>query len=199
MAESVGRAYFFIELLLLLALTQLSVLELTAQPSSAEREKLPFAVPTQVSALDEYAEIETTKGSFEIRFFREDAPITVASFQYLAARQFFNNLTFHKKRQGFVIEGGDPKGNGLGGPGYTLPPEISPIKHLRGTLGMARRQNEINPDRRSNGSVFYITYADLPKLDGLYTVFARVISGMEVVERLEVGDRILEVRLLRNQ
>ncbi|MCC6221130.1 MAG: peptidylprolyl isomerase [Deltaproteobacteria bacterium] len=131
----------------------------------------------------------------EIEFYREEAPITVRNFEYLGKKRFYENLTFHRYVPDFVIQGGDPQGNGKGGPGYGLPPEHSSVlKHRRGTLGMARLPSEVNPERLSNGSQFYICFSLAPHLDGLYTVFAQVISGMENAEKLRQGDKILEVQ-----
>jgi peptidyl-prolyl cis-trans isomerase B (cyclophilin B) len=97
-----------------------------------------------------------------------------------------------------VIQGGDPEGTGKGGPNYTIPPEFTNIKHRKGTIGMSRLPGERNPERHSNGSQFYICLTDAPHLDGLYTVFAEVINGLEVVEQLRAGDKIIRIRLPKN-
>jgi peptidyl-prolyl cis-trans isomerase B (cyclophilin B) len=109
---------------------------------------------------------------------------------------FYNKLTFHRVEPNFVVQGGDPSGNGTGGPGYDLPAEISPTeKHLRGTLAMARKGDQVNPDRKSSGSQFYICLQPAPFLDGQYTVFGGVIEGMNVVDQIKVGDHIKKVTL----
>lgn len=162
----------------------------------AQVEKLPFDLPKAPSQLPRTATIETSKGQIVIEFERDDAPITVRNFQYLAEKGFYSGLTFHRYIPGFVIQGGDPNGNGEGGPGYTIPPEhSSALHHRRGSLGMARRDDKVNPERRSNGSQFYICLADAPHLDGLYTVFAHVVSGIENAEKLRAGDKILSVKI----
>ena len=157
--------------------------------------KLPFKMPRSARELAEAALIETDKGDFEIEFYRNEAPVTVANFQHLAANNFYQDLTFHHYVPGFIVQGGDPLGNGKGGPKWTLPPEFSDVKHVRGTVGMAKLPNSINPERRSNGSQFYITLRQAKHMDGLYTVFGHVTRGMEIVELLRPGDRIIRVRL----
>jgi len=126
-----------------------------------------------------------------IEFYPEDAPKTVENFVTLAKKGFYNNLTFHRVVPDFVVQGGDPKGNGTGGPGYTIKAEFSKRKHVRGTLAMARSQH---PD--SAGSQFYITYGPTPHLDGNYTVFGQVVSGMEHVDRIKQGDRMKSVAII---
>lgn len=181
------------------AFTALLGVALLLAPSlaTAQEEKLPFPVPADPRTLPKTALIETSKGPIEIEFYREEAPVTVRNFEYLGRKNFYNNLTFHRYREGFVIQGGDPKGNGEGGPGYLLPPEHSnELRHTRGTVGMARLPNEVNPERYSNGSQFYIVFQRAPHLDGLYTVFAQVINGIENAEKLRPGDKILGIRFL---
>ena len=129
----------------------------------------------------------------EIRmeFFPADAPKTVENFVTLAKKGFYNNLTFHRVVPDFVVQGGCPKGNGTGGPGYTIPAEFNKQKHLRGTVAMARSQ-----DPNSAGSQFYICYGPTPHLDGSYTVFGKVTSGMEHVDRIKQGDRMKSVAIV---
>jgi len=126
-----------------------------------------------------------------IEFFPADAPKTVENFVTLAKKGFYNSLAFHRVVPDFVVQGGDPKGNGTGGPGYTIKAEFGKRKHVRGTLAMARSQH---PD--SAGSQFYITYGPTPHLDGGYTVFGQVTSGMEHVDRIKQGDRMKSVAIL---
>jgi cyclophilin family peptidyl-prolyl cis-trans isomerase len=132
----------------------------------------------------------TLENGNEIRidFYPEDAPKTVENFVTLAKKGFYNGLTFHRVVPDFVVQGGDPKGNGTGGPGYTIKAEFNKQKHVRGSLAMARSQH---PD--SAGSQFYITYGPTPHLDGNYTVFGKVTSGMEHVDRIKQGDRMKSV------
>ena len=161
----------------------------------AAEEKLPFDVPADYQQLPQTALIETTQGPFEIRFYREEAPISVANFQYLGKKGTYNGVGFHRFVPGMLIQGGDPTGTTKGGPGWTLPSEITAsVHHLRGALGWARLTEEVNPERRSNGSQFYVTLKPVPGLDGFYTIFAQVIRGMENVDRLREGDRILAVK-----
>jgi len=132
----------------------------------------------------------TLENGNEIRidFYPEDAPKTVENFVTLAKKGFYNGLTFHRVVPDFVVQSGDPKGNGTGGPGYTIKAEFNKQKHVRGSLAMARSQH---PD--SAGSQFYITYGPTPHLDGNYTVFGKVTSGMEHVDRIKQGDRMKSV------
>jgi len=141
------------------------------------------------------AVIKTDKGDVVLQFYPEAAPVTVASFLHLARTGFYNGTTFHRVVPGFVAQGGDPKSKdpnakdvGTGGPGYNLPAEFNSLKHETGTLAMARSQ-----DPNSGGSQFYICLAPQPSLDGQYTVFGHVVSGMEVVNAITQGDVIREV------
>jgi peptidyl-prolyl cis-trans isomerase B (cyclophilin B) len=115
----------------------------------------------------------------------EIAPITVENFVSLTKEGFYDGLTFHRIIRGFMIQGGDPKGNGTGGPGYSIKGEFAKngvkndLKHTRGVLSMARSSN---PD--SAGSQFFIMHQDAPHLDGQYAAFGKVIEGMEVVDMI---------------
>lgn len=129
-------------------------------------------------------------GEIRIELFPADAPKTVESFVALAKKGFYDGLTFHRVVPGFVAQGGDPRGDGTGGPGYTLKAEFNGRKHLRGTVAMARSQH---PD--SAGSQFYICFAPQPHLDGQYTIFGQVVQGMEVVDRIRRGDRMRTIRI----
>ncbi len=121
-------------------------------------------------------------------FFPADAPKTVENFVTLAKKGFYDGLTFHRVVADFVVQGGCPKGDGTGGPGHTVKAEFNKQKHVRGAVAMARSQH---PD--SAGSQFYITYGATPHLDGNYTVFGTVVSGMEHVDRIKQGDRMTSV------
>lgn len=136
--------------------------------------------------------IEMEKGGMiEIEFFDQDAPNTVANFEKLANEGFYNGLTFHRVIPGFVAQGGCPYGTGTGGPGYTIKCEINPRKHERGVIAMA------HAGRDTGGSQFYITYAPQPHLDGQHTVFGKVIKGMDVVDQIQQGDHMKEVRVVK--
>ncbi|HEV8141505.1 MAG TPA: peptidylprolyl isomerase [Methylomirabilota bacterium] len=128
--------------------------------------------------------------TIDIAFFPQDAPKTVENFVTLAKKGFYNGLKFHRVVPDFVVQGGCPKGDGTGGPGYTIPAEFNSKKHLRGTVAMARSQH---PD--SAGSQFYICYGATPHLDRNYTVFGQVTSGMEHVDRIKQGDRMKTVEI----
>jgi peptidyl-prolyl cis-trans isomerase B (cyclophilin B) len=129
-------------------------------------------------------------GEIRLEFFPEDAPKTVENFVTLAKKGFYNGLNFHRVVPDFVVQGGCPKGNGTGGPGYNIKAEFNKQKHVRGTLAMARSQD---PD--SAGSQFYICYGNTPHLDGQYTVFGKVVSGMELVDRIKQGDKMTSVTI----
>jgi len=130
-------------------------------------------------------------GEITIEFFPEDAPKTVENFVTLAKKGFYDGVTFHRVEPNFVVQGGDPKGNGTGGPGYTIKDEFNKQKHVRGVVAMARTQAP-----NSAGSQFYITLAPAHFLDGQYTVFGRVTSGMEVVDKIKVGDKMKSVKII---
>ena len=141
--------------------------------------------------------VQTNKGNFRFELFPSDAPVTVYSFAELAGKGFYDKLKFHRYEPGFVIQGGDPlsidqdPGNdGTGGPGYNLPAEFNSHRHVLGTVAMAR-----SADPNSGGSQFYITLAPQPALDGQYTVFGQVTSGLDVVQKLRRGDEIKRVRI----
>ena len=130
-------------------------------------------------------------GEIRIEFFPVDAPKTVENFVTLAKKGFYDGLAFHRVVPGFVAQGGDPKGDGTGGPGYKIKAEFNKQKHLRGSLAMARAAD---PD--SAGSQFYITFGPQPSLDSQYTVFGRVVSGMEHVDKIKVGDKMKSVKVI---
>jgi peptidyl-prolyl cis-trans isomerase B (cyclophilin B) len=143
-----------------------------------------------------YAILDTDKGTVVIELYPKVAPKTVANFEKLSKDGFYNGLTFHRVEPGFVVQGGDPNGNGTGGPGYDLPAEIDPNEHhLRGTVAMARLGDNVNPQRRSSGSQFYICLEPAPFLDKQYTIFGGVVEGMSVVDKIRVGDHIKKITL----
>jgi protein-export membrane protein SecD len=140
------------------------------------------------------ATIATEKGNIVAQLNTEAAPQTINNFVFLAEQGFYDGLTFHRVEPGFVIQGGDPMGTGSGGPGYTVPAEIG-LEHVEGALAMARRGDDVNPERASSGSQFYITLAPTPHLDGAYTVFGQVVEGMDVVQSISKGDVIEEITI----
>lgn len=142
------------------------------------------------------ATIKTSKGNIVCELNPEKAPLSVTNFVNLAKGDFYDGLTFHRVVPGFVIQGGDPDGNGTGGPGYTVKGEVSNgLKHSEGALAWARLGGPMNPEKRSSGSQFYITLANVPHLDGDYTVFGQTVQGMDVVKKIEVGDKIEDVTI----
>lgn len=143
---------------------------------------------TNNEVIESEAVIETAKGKIVFKFYPDDAPNTVENFIKLADRGYYDGLKFHRVEPGFVIQGGDPNGNGTGGPGYNIPAEFNERKHLTGTVAMARSQ-----DINSAGSQFYITLAPQPFLDGNYTVFGQVTEGMDVVEKIARDDVMTKV------
>jgi cyclophilin family peptidyl-prolyl cis-trans isomerase len=132
--------------------------------------------------------METTKGTIKYRFYSKDAPNTVARMIQLIQQNFYNGLTFHRYVEGFVIQGGDPNGTGMGGSGQKLKAEFNARHHVLGTVAMARAQD---PD--SADSQFYIVLAPAPHLDGSYTAFGQVSEGLDVVQALRVGDKMTKV------
>jgi cyclophilin family peptidyl-prolyl cis-trans isomerase len=149
--------------------------------------------PTVIDTAKSYkATITTSRGDIVCDLYAGQAPQTVNNFVYLARAGFYDGLTFHRVVAGFVIQGGDPLGQGNGGPGYTVPAETG-LPHKKGALATARLSDQVNPERSSSGSQFYITLDQQPHLDGAYTVFGQVIDGMPVVESIAKGDLILEI------
>ena len=134
--------------------------------------------------------IKTSKGDINIDFFDKDAPGTVANFVQLAESGFYNGLTFHRVIANFMIQGGCPKGDGTGGPGYTIKCEINPNKHLAGSLSMAHR------GKNTGGSQFFICHSSQPHLDGVHTVFGRT-QDMAVVNAIRGGDKMNEVVVVK--
>ena len=124
-------------------------------------------------------------GVMKVELYPEIAPITVKNFIDLASKGFYNGLIFHRVISGFMIQGGDPEGTGMGGPGYSIKGEFTAngfrndLKHTRGVLSMAR---SMDPD--SAGSQFFIMHADYPYLDGQYAAFGKLIEGIEVVDKI---------------
>lgn len=136
-----------------------------------------------------HAFIETSKGTIEIELAILDAPLTVENFMALARRGFFDGVSVHRVVPDFVVQDGDPRGDGEGGPGYTIRDEINERPYLRGTVGMALDW------RDTGGSQFFITHAPQPQLDGRYTVFGTVVTGMDIVDRIVPGDVVTRVRI----
>lgn len=139
--------------------------------------------------------IHTSRGNIVCELNPAKAPLSVTNFVQLAQGKFYDGLTFHRVEPGFVIQGGDPSGNGTGGPGYTIPAEIG-LKHIKGALAWARQGDAVNPQRRSSGSQFYVTLEATPFLDGAYTVFGQVTAGMDVAGKIQKGDKITGIEVV---
>jgi cyclophilin family peptidyl-prolyl cis-trans isomerase len=181
-----------------------------ATPAPAAAPVAPPAVPPVVAATpnapavapparpaDENVVLTTPLGRIVIDLFEEDCPAHAESFKRLVRTGYLNGTTFHRVCPGFA-QGGDPTGSGKGGTDQTIPAEI---KHpnVRGAVVAARRGDERNPHRESHGSQFFILKTAAPQFDGQYTVFGRVVEGMEVVDRLPQGDREKDYQIPSNE
>jgi cyclophilin family peptidyl-prolyl cis-trans isomerase len=178
-------------------------LEATVQMILMERIQYTECPPMTIDPSKQYiATLHTEKGDIQIELFADKAPLAVNSFIFLAENGWFDGITFHRVIPGYVAQAGDPSGSGFSGPGYAFDNEIVPELTFDGpgVVGMA------NAGPGSNGSQFFITYTAAPKLNGSYTIFGRVISGMDVVEsltprdpaqsmNLPPGDKILSVTI----
>lgn len=140
------------------------------------------------------AVIETAKGTIRFELLDDEAPVTVANFVKLARAGFYDGLAFHrvvKEPKPFVIQGGDPLGNGMGSPGYMIPGEFSKTRqHIEGTVAMAR-----SADPNSAGCQFYVCLAPAPHLDGQYAIFGQVTEGIDVVKAIVQGDIMTRVTI----
>ena len=141
----------------------------------------------ELRAADHVLSIETNRGIMELSLYASDAPLTVYNVMTLARAGYFNGLGFHRVVPNFVIQAGDPRGDGSGGPGYAIRDELNRRRYGRGTLGMALS----GPN--TGGSQFFITHSPQPHLDGGYTVFGELVSGFAVLDRIIQGDRIVRV------
>ena len=158
----------------------------TADVYAASRNVDP-SVSTQVY-------IDTDRGTIQLELAVNEAPLTVENFVTLARKGYFDGLSVHRVVPDFVIQDGDPRGDGEGGPGYTIRDELNERPYLRGTVGMA-----LDPWPDTGGSQYFITHSPQPHLDAKYTVFGRVIAGMEVVDQIQQWDVIRRVRIWDGQ
>lgn len=133
--------------------------------------------------------VKTVHGNIVFKLYPNQAPITVARIIELANEGFYDGLTFHRVVPGFVVQGGDPNGDGTGGSGKKLKAEFSNLQHVKGTVAMARAGG----DEDSADSQFYIALNTLPHLDGSYTVFGQVTEGLDTVEKIQKGDKIISM------
>jgi len=186
--------------LLLCLIVACSALITTPFSARAENDP-PFQLPPRAEVLKiRSAILETSKGKLFIELFPEEAPWHVANFKHLADSNFYAGLKFHFFAPERFIQGGDPTGTGFGGPDYSLPAEFSDRTHRYGTLGMARKRDGynkkkelVNPERRSSASQFIILLQDAPHMDGRYTVFGKVVGGLDVLDQLRANDTIIKL------
>ena len=156
--------------------------------SSIDPKNLKSPIPIVIDLNKQYtATIKTDKGDIVLELYAQDAPVTVNNFVSLSKKGFYNGLTFHRIIPGFMAQGGDPSGNGTGGPGYKFQDEFSKRTHVTGALSMA------NSGANTNGSQFFICYAPQPHLNGKHTVFGQCTSGMDVLTKLVNGDKMNEI------
>ena len=172
----------------LLCLASLAV-PVFAQAPKAEKPTAPPATPSEPSA-GPYVIIEMDRGKLTLELFPEVAPKTIARFLNLVQKGFYNGLTFYRVVPRFLIQGGDPAGDGTGGSGKMIPAEFNAKKHVLGTVGMAHQRD---PD--SADSQFYICLEPQPFLDGKYTVFGQVVEGLDVLPKIQEGDVMRKVTL----
>jgi peptidyl-prolyl cis-trans isomerase B (cyclophilin B) len=137
------------------------------------------------------AAIETSRGTIELELYPQYAPKTVNNFVFLAGEGFYDGVTFHRVINDFMIQGGDPSGTGRDGPGYRFEDEVkdNPLTHEKNVISMA------NAGPNTNGSQFFITHAPQPHLNGKHTVFGKVVSGQDVVDVIQQGDRMESVSI----
>jgi len=184
----------------MLALGSLLAVSCAGQAPEAKPKTYATPPPMTIDTSKEYtATIETEKGNLVLELFASDVPITVNNFVFLAREGFYDGSTFHRVMPGFMAQGGDPTGTGMGGPGYIFDNEITEHTHVAGALSMA------NAGADTNGCQFFITYEAKHELDGDYSVFGQLIEGMDVLEKLTPrdprqnpdfeGDRIIRITI----
>lgn len=189
--------YWNLLIMVALALLMAGCAKKEAEQTATTAESQTEAAPAETTATPPpgkvaYAIVEVEgKGKFVIELNLEKAPKTAGNFIKLAKEGFYNGLTFHRVVPDFVVQGGDPNGNGTGGPGYTISFEETGLKHEDGAVAMARRGD----DKNSAGSQFYICLGPQHQLDGDYAVFGKVIQGMDVVRKIQQYDIMKEVTI----
>ena len=164
----------------------------------------PMAAHPMAATAAPVVRMVTTKGTILIKLYPKDAPLTVANFEKLVKKGFYNGLTFHRITDlgtpgaSKIVQGGDPQGNGQGGPGYMIKGEFkengssNPLTHVAGAVAMARAG-----DPNSAGSQFYICVNPVHFLDNKYAVFGQVIKGLDVAGQLQIGDKMTKVTLAK--
>ncbi len=176
---------------ILVALFMTSCSAAPSEPAPVRKPMSYSAPPLMAIDLSKHytVTIETEKGDILLELFASDVPTTVNNFVFLAREGFYDGTTFHRVIPGFMAQGGDPTGTGLGGPGYTFADEVTDHSHVTGALSMA------NSGPNSNGSQFFITYAPQHHLDGKHSVFGQLVNGMDVLESIKSGDIITRVTI----
>jgi peptidyl-prolyl cis-trans isomerase B (cyclophilin B) len=172
----------------LVSVFAVSLCALTAIPTN-----LPAADESQTSKMKEIPiKIFTDKGAISITLFADEAPVTVANFLNLAKQGYYDGLKFHRVIKDFMIQGGDPTGTGMGGPGYKFEDEVKTGRKFKkpGILAMA------NAGPGTNGSQFFITHVATPWLNGKHTIFGEVTEGQNVVDAIKQGDKIKSIEIL---
>ena len=171
---------------IVIILSLLSIIFTLNKTSGEEKKRM------QAEGKERFAVIETNKGTIKFKLFEKDAPITTKNFIDLTKKGFYNGLKFHRVEPGFVIQGGDPSGDGTGGSEKTIPLEVTlKLSHdSAGVVAMARK-----PDPNSASSQFYITLDAAQFLDMQYAVFGKVTEGLDVVKKIEVGDTMKKVTI----
>jgi len=175
--------------------TALDRLEKAAKPTpapigTAQQHPIDWALVQQISQ-NQPVRLRTTQGDIVLELKVNEAPGSVANFVSLARQHFYDSLYFHRVVPNFVAQGGDPRGDGSGSAPYTLRSEFGNLRYQEGSLGLA------SAGKDTESCQFFITHAPTPHLDGRYTIFAQVVKGLDVVHKLEIGDRILGVELLQ--
>lgn len=186
LAEKFSKRSIFAGIPALRTLVPMVLLSLSLAPAQIGRQfKRDYSQTKQM-----FVEIKTHEGTMKAELFFKEAPNTVANFAHLADSGFYNGLVFHRIIEGFMAQGGDPNGDGTGGPGWKIDDEASPkLKHETGTLSMA------NSGPNTGGSQFFICHMPQTHLDGRHTIFGKLVSGFDVLTRLERGDPMLEVKV----
>jgi len=151
-----------------------------------------YSNPPEMNLFTAYkytAVMETNKGTMVFELFARDVPRTVNNFVFLSREGFYDNTIFHRVIADFMAQGGDPTGTGTGGPGYRFADEITNHTHVTGTLSMA------NAGPNTNGSQFFICFAPQPHLDGKHTVFGQLIEGIDVLNQIVQGDKVIHITI----
>lgn len=161
----------------------------TQQPQQKSPHRTKYTVTGKGEPLP-VVKMITNKGDMTIELWEDDAPNTVANFIYLAEMGFYEGLSFHRHEPGTVLQGGDPNGDGSGGPGWSIEAEVSDRKYDNGVLGMADSGVD------TAGSQFFFSYSPMPQWDPRYTCFGRIINGMEIFQKLTKGDNIVRIEVL---